>query len=389
VDAVRLFPFGFRLVGVHAALDAIPDAQAHAAEVRVETKGLRPTLVGVAGAELTLDHAWGSIENALAAWRAAIAREDTAALLPWPIVSKDLHIVWRNALGDGVHLDAHSGQASLGWRGSAIELHVRSDDLIVVLPDGRLGPWRVDLDLVPGQSQGVGSSRLRVAFDPAVPDACTLLIVGDAERTTSLELSVPRTPLARLGIPARLFGDDAANLQVRAALRYESLSPSRANADASGGLYGLAVPEMSRSLDGVWEGTARGAPAVGLDVKAARLAVGPLVGTVSGSIKEFADGVRFELAWQAAPISCDSVQAPLDPAFPFDVDFQLRKYALQLQKSASSRDRVQGGPGLRPAALLAARGALTFDTRDLAATKVTFSADPPCPPQPSSSAIRR
>lgn len=94
-----------------------------------------------------------------------------------------------------------------------------------------------------------------------------------------------------------------------------------------------------------------------------RLAAGPLVGALAGTVKPFDDGFRVDLAWSAGPVPCAAFDAPLGEGSPFDIAYQLRKLA-------SNVAAVKGD--------VTARGSLAFDSRDLATTRVEFTPEAKC-----------
>jgi hypothetical protein len=287
-------------------------------------------------------------------------------------------VVWRSPIGENARIEANNVHFDVTWRPepalravgrpsagpqapagtTTTEIRARSDRVSIAVPGGTLGPWRVDIDRTPG------TSRVRVAFDPGVPDACTLLVVGDGDRTTTVDLRVPRSPLARLGVPPALLGLHGGGLQIETNAHYSELGPQRADAAAKGGLYGIEAG-LPRPLDVAWDVAAMGDARAGLDLKKARLAAGPLVGTMTGMLKTFDDGFRIDLAWSAGPVPCTAFDTPLDESQPFDFGYQLRKVA-----QASGITKVKGE--------VRARGALVFDSRDLSTSNVDFTPEMNC-----------
>ena len=100
-------------------------------------------------------------------------------------------------------------------------------------------------------------------------------------------------------------------------------------------------------------------------MKNARIAVGPHVGAVKGTIKRFSDGFRLDLAWAAGPVPCAAFDTPLAPGQPFDVAYQLRKLA-----ESAGLTKVSGQ--------VKANAAITLDSRDLGATSVKFVPEATC-----------
>jgi hypothetical protein len=366
IDEARSDYGAFRLIGVHVTAVDVPNARVEAPEVRVETKALRPRLVTVAGADVTLDGPWRNIASVLSKW---LARPDEGQTDEWllnSLVVDGARIIWKRPVGDDVQITASDVHLKMALHDRVPEVHVRSDKVIVAIPSGTLGPWRIDVDRVPSTARAgaaaprSGSSRMRVAFDPGVPETSTLLVLGNEDRTTAVDIAVPRSPLGRLGIPLALVGLRGKALQVELSAHYGDDGSGRAQATAKGGLYDVEVAGIRQPIDVSWEASATGPAATGLDAKNARLAVGPLVGPLTGMLKAFDDGFRLDLAWNAAPIPCRAFEVT-----PAEVPYFLHNPA-----HFTGRSKVGGR--------IAARASLAFDSRDLGMTKVDFTPDAQC-----------
>jgi hypothetical protein len=401
VDDASISPEGFRLVGIRATFADVSGVRAQAPEVEVETSGLRPRRVTVRGAELTLSGRWSVVDSDFARWRESPGGGQAGAWAPTSLVIEGARIVWVAPVGDNVRVEAADVHAEVTWSDHGgdttsssfdhaaartdgkspaptvgaqyPQLYARSDHVTVAAPGGTLGPWRMDVDRAP-----LGS-RMRVALDPGVPEACTVLVVSDHERITSVDVVIPRSPLAHLGVPEPLLGLNGEGLQIDAAIHYSALGPTRADARASGSVHGIQAPGLPRPIDVAWEGTLSGDPTAGIDVKKARLAVGPLVGPLSGTLKRFDDGFRVELAWAAGPVPCAGFAAALGLGDPFDIGYELRKLggAARPPRRAGA---VDTGPGdaTKVKGDVRATVMISFDSRDLGATKVDFNPEIGC-----------
>jgi hypothetical protein len=359
VDDAQLGRGGFRLLGIHATAPALPGASAQAPQIDVETTGLRPDRMTVHGAEVTLTGSWRTMDAALSSWRASAQGGQGGGWAPAALVADGSRIVWQGAFAENARVEASNARLDVTWPGTSATVHARSDDVALVVQGGQLGPWRVDFDRSPG------TLRVRVALDPGVPDACTVLVVGDDERATSVDVVIPRSPLARLGLSPPLLGLHGKALQLAATAHYGAVGTQRGEATTRGGLYGIEAG-LPIALDVTWEGSASGDSNAGLDVKKARLAVGPLVGTLTGVLKTFEDGFRVDLAWNGGPVPCAAFDAPLGAGNPFDVTYQLRKLA----EGAGLNGGLTGD--------VRARGVLAFDSRDLGVAEVTFVPEVKC-----------
>jgi hypothetical protein len=357
LDDVALESTGFRLLGVHATSPALPGVSVEAPELDVEMNGLQPHELTVRRATLTLAGKWSDNAAAFAKWRASGQGGRGGEWAPESLVAEESRIVWQAPFAENAHVDASNTHLQIAWRSSGTELHARSDAVAVTLPAGTLGPWRVDVD------RTATMSRLRVALDPAVPDACTVLVVGDDQRTTSVDVTVPRSPPARLGLSS-LLGLKGRSLQVEAAFHYATMGPKRADANGKGGLYGVDAG-LPAPLDVTWDLTASGDPTGGLDVKKSHLTAGPLTGAMTGTLKAFDDGFRVDLAWTGGPVPCSAFEAPLGEGSPLDLAYQLRKLA-----EGTGMARVQG--------TVRARGTLAFDSRDPASARAQFAPEAGC-----------
>ncbi|HEX8795148.1 MAG TPA: hypothetical protein VF765_29575 [Polyangiaceae bacterium] len=352
IEDARIDQGGFRLLGLHATAEDLPGASASAPEVDVETSGLRPTRLTVRGADVEVSGAWSPAENALAKWRASPRGGQGGDFIPPSIVVEDSRIVWKGAVGDAGRVEAAGLHLDVTEHDNGTELHARSDNVSLGVPGGALGPWRVDVDRTPGMS------RVRVALDPQVPDTSTVLVVGDGS-TTQVDVTVPRTPPSRIGIPPQLFGVRGSDLQVEANVHYTNLGPAHAEATARGAVHAIEVTGLPKPIEVVWDGTATGDASQGMDVKRARLAVGPLLGTVTGTLRTFDEGFRVVLAWSAGPVPCNAFDTQIDEGTPFDIAYQLRKLA-----EATGLTKLSGE--------VSARGSATIDSRDVGATHVEF-----------------
>jgi hypothetical protein len=371
VDSAQIDTSGFHLIGVRASFEAVPGMHATVPEVRVHTSGLRPQSLSMRGAELTLAGAVGSVANAFARWRASPAGGESGAWVPASLAIEGSRIVWPGAIGENARVEASDVNVQVAWRLREPEIHFRSERVIVAVPGGSLGPWRADIDRIPpgafasDRTPVPASTRLRLALDPGVPDASTVLAVADEERTTSVDIVVPRSPLGRLGVPPSLLGLHGKELQVDITAHYGASGPKHADGSTKGGIYGIEAPGIPRSLDVAWDVVASGAPDTGLDVKTGRLAAGPLVGALTGMLKTFDDGFRVDLAWKAGPVPCKAFDTPLASSGPFDIAYQLRKLA-----EATGLTRIDGD--------VSARASLAFDSRDVGATRFDFAPDAKC-----------
>ncbi len=305
IDDAKVTRSGFVLVGVKAQATEVPGASAEAAEVQIETKDLHPQKLTASGMLISLEGRWSDVAASFTRWRASEHGGQGGAWAPVSIVMDGSRIVWRGPIGENARVEATGVHFDAAWPDREPAIHATSSHVTTAVPGATLGPWRVDLDREPG------ASRVRVALDPDVPDACTLLAVGDGETVTTVDVVIPRSPVARLGIPQAALGLHG-NLQLESLIHY-AVSGTRATGVAKGGLYGATVQGMSRPLDLAWDVSANGRDGE-IDLRDARVAVGPLVGAALGTLKTFDDGFRLDLAWHADPCPARHSTLPSGPA---------------------------------------------------------------------------
>jgi len=360
MEAVKVDGAGFRLIGVTLTAADVPEARIVAPEVEVETRWLQPSKITAKGIELTLKGRWSTVASALDAWLSGSrGMHGPAWASVAPLYTDHSRVVWIGPFGENARVEAAGVHADISWPVGGVVMHASSENVKVTVPGGLLGPWRVDVERAPT------SSRVCVTLDPGVPNTCTVLVVGSDEATTDVQVTVARSPIARLGIPPQILGVGGKDLQIDAAVHYAALGPARAELTAKGGLHGIESRGVPRPFDVAWEATAAGDPRSGVDLKQARLAVGPLVGNVRGLVKRFDDGFRVDLAWKAGPVPCTAFDTPLPPDQPFDIAYELRKL-------------VQGTGIARVSGTVSAQGMLGFDSRDLGAASLTFTPEVTC-----------
>jgi len=360
IREVQVYGSGFRLLGMTATAADVPGARLVAPEVEVATRWLRPSKVTAKGVELTLTGRWSVVGVALDKWLSGTrGLHGPAWTSVAPLITDGSRVVWVGPVGENARLEAAGVHADVSWPDSGAVVHASSENVKVAVPGATLGPWRLDID------RSTTSSRVCVALDPGVPSTCTVLVVGNGEATTDVQVSLPRSPIQHLGIPLQLLGIGGKDVQLDANVHYAAAGPARAELTAKGGLYGIEPPGAPRALDVAWEANAAGDPRSGIDLKQARLAVGPLVGNVRGMVKRFDDGFRADLAWKAGPVPCAAFDVPLSAAQPFDIAYELRKLA-----ESTGVAKVSGN--------VSAQGMLAFDSRDLGAASVTFTPEAKC-----------
>jgi hypothetical protein len=339
-----------------------------APEVDVETSILKPRGIVVKNAEVTVATSFDGAKTGFGTWRRKLlgaggGGAPSASALP-RIVTDGMHVVWNAPFGDG-KLEALAVHAEVDDRGTWDEVHVMAPHVTLVSKGANIGPWRVDYD------RDAKTARVRIAFDPQVPDGANALIVGDGDVVTSADVNVARTPLAHLGIdPAALGLPSGDTTQIEAKLEYRHLDPRRAQARAHLGLHGIKLARVPTDLDATLDAAGEGDPDKEIDVKRGTLAFGPLKGTVAGTLKTFDGGFRVELGWKGGPVPCTAfLTIPPPPGAPPDPVRDIRQQLGQLA-AATGLAQVAGEIEIDARLLL--------DTRDLAETQLAVSEPKQC-----------
>ncbi len=365
IDSVDVKLTGFVLGGVEATASGLPGVRLTAPNFEVQMSGLSPQRVSATGAELTISGTWSAVATEFERWLATQGGaqggpggQGTASSMPRSLVVDGSRVVWQGLAGDGASVQAAGLHLDASWQDDRPTWHTTSDLVTVSVPHGSLGPWRVDIDRSPG------ASRVRLALDPGVPDSSSIVVLGDDKATASVDVAIPRSPISRLGIAPSLLGLAGTDLQLAAAAHFVALGP-RTTASSTGGIYGIRTAGLPRPIDVAWEGAASGDTGGALDVKQAKIAVGPLTGTARGTLKEFDDGFRLDLAWNAGPVPCAAFDAPIDEGRQFDLGYELRQLA-------------QGIGIAKVSGTVSAHATLAFDSRDLGGTAVAFAPDVSC-----------
>ena len=317
-------PAGFRLLGVHATAAALPGARAQAPEIDVADDRPAPgSDDGARRARLTLTGSWRTVDAALH----GVAREP-AGRTGRSVGAGDAggRRVARGLAGRLRRERARRGLERAPRRDLARRVGHRARAL------GRRRAWPCR-----GASSGPGAwtsiarrgrLALRVALDPGVPDACTVLVVGDDERTTSVDVVIPRSPLARLGLPpvaARACTATRSSWRRPPTTeRWGRSAPRpRRRAASTGSRRGCPC-----ALDVSWDGSASGDS----QSRARREEGAPGGGSAGGRADRHGEDLRRRLPrgprlerrsrCRARPSTRPSARA-----IPFDVAFQLRKLA--------------------------------------------------------------
>jgi hypothetical protein len=354
IDDVRVSFQNLVLIGLHASAPDLAGARATAPEVDVAMSWLRPEHVTIQGLDLELTGPTGAVTDAFGRWRGSRAGGPSGE---WPDAwtVDGATVLWKDMAGERTSAQATEMHLDVTWGARAAVLHARSEKLTVTTAAGVLGPWRIDLDQAPA------TSRLRIVFDPAVPDTGTLLALGDGRSITSVDAAIARAPLSRLG--AQPLAADK-NVAIAAALHFFEYGNGRADLTTKGGLFGISLDGLATPIDARWEGAATGNPRAGIEIRGAKLAVGPLVGDLRGTLKTFESGFRVDLAWRATPVPCAALAMPLGSG-------EISEILYNLHNLGAAAGKASGGTA-------SATATLSLDSRDLGAFVLKVVPDLSC-----------
>jgi eukaryotic-like serine/threonine-protein kinase len=299
-QGVAVHPHGVVLSGVKATAADLPTATASARELEVSLSGLTPQGVTMRDVELTLAGPVADLPSRVAAWRAASASGD-----PVEVTVQAGHVVWSSPFGPGTQLEAFDASAHVTSAGKGASA-VQSGTLVwpsVMLhtPRANLGPWQVKV------AQDAAATRVDVALDPSAPEWATAQVVMPTGPTAStMGMVVPRSAIARLGIPQELLGAGTdASTQIEGRVEVAASKQGASEGRASLALYGVRTTRgpADVKLELAMAGQTDPWAAVG------SLSVGAVRGKLGGTLARPGPGLRLQVAWKPSSGPCDAEQA--------------------------------------------------------------------------------
>ncbi len=299
IDTVAVSFGSVRLAGVTLVSPEIP-IKVSAAEVSLELRGLDPTALSANALEISASGDLDDVAAAVSKWRAGAGAEWGAGGRIKRVTLRNAHIVWSRVLGNDEVLGAETVDLELvrGATGIDDEVHLTSPRASLTTARGTFGPWRVDAERSPR------AGRLRIGFDPLLPDGPSALFVrGDGG--TASTVAIPRTPLARLGIPAAALGltaDDAT--QVEATIQVTRPLPARVSGEVSITAYDAKLAGAQNKQNIILFAQLAGDPTKPLELMAGTLSFGPLKATAEGALTLYERGFGVDLRWTVAPVPC-------------------------------------------------------------------------------------
>ncbi len=302
IERIGLGVSGVSLRGVTAKIQRVPSAEVRAEEIFAT--GFSAREVRVRGLDVKLEGVASDVGPALLRFyeenRGRIAGAPNE---PRRIIVVAAHVTWTGVLGEGTRADAGEVSTELDSRGvRSEEVRASVGALTVTTKHTVLGPWAGTFD------RSAATSRVRLLFDPPVPDGPSALLVWGQASPPHLTVKIARSPLARLGLrPADLGLTVAAGAELE--LRLEGGQSPNMRVEGSGrlDLFDVRLKALKSPIDVKIEGFASGMPGKPLDLEKTTLTLGPIVANVTGAITPTDLGFRLDAAWRTLPISCEKL----------------------------------------------------------------------------------
>jgi hypothetical protein len=376
VSDASLSDDGVMLRGLTAKLASVPQVTCTIASADVRLAWSAPNHVKLGKTEVALDGDAATTMAAFEAWASgARAKGGPDHVVGAQIEVPTAHLVWTHPGGPEVDVTRIEATGVSGALGSATSVsilddaHFLTNALVLETRVGTFGPWNLDVD------QTLKQTRARLAFDAAVPDGANALLVDDAAGDASLDVAIPRMPTANLGIPRTALGPDGTlPQQTELLLHYGRSGRAEAKAMLRASFFGLHVPELGTRVDARVAGEAAGPAGGAMTVKNGGFSVGPVRGTVTGTVTPARRSVATSLAWKAEAMPCASLLAlPSAGAAALDVTRQLAggdpSDLGDLARDFGALGQAVGA--LKVTGTFLANGTIAVDTADLAHAKVS------------------
>jgi serine/threonine-protein kinase len=303
IDSVEVSLRHVRLLGVTATMADLPGftLHAHAIDVRFSMR-LDPTDATARDVLLSID---GTGSASLDALHRAEAAHDFKALREGSlrqIAVEAGHVVWSRAFGEGTRLEAQNVTVDIERDGNeplGSDLTFASPIVGVATTWGKLGSW-----VVSGQHDH-GQTKATLTLDPSGTSRGAVSVVMNDGSVTSLDLNVPRSNVAQLGIGNDVLGRrESEPLFATAEAHYAVRSASRVEASARLELSGARLSNAIGATDALLEAHFDGDPAHPIDVTKGVFAFGPFRGTLSGPASFGSGYLRADLGFRTGAARC-------------------------------------------------------------------------------------
>jgi len=359
VGRVGIGTGGVALRDVGAKLTRVPGVQLHAEEVFAAGFGARE--VRVRGLQATLTGRLEDVGPALVRYY----EESRPKLAGTSAEPRRISIVaaratWAGLLGEGTRLSAAEVGAELESHGVGSEdVRASVGRFDVTTPRTTFGPWAASFD------RNASTSRLRLLFDPPVPDGPSALFVSGTSASPHLTVRVPRSPIGRLGVrPEDLALPADGSSEVEVKLEIGEAPSTRIEASGRIDVFGARLRGLKAPVDVRLEGGASGLPGRPLDLEKTTATIGPFVASVTGTVTPTSHGFRVDAAWRTQPIACEKLA---------------RAEAKSMGAIAAALQEVAHATGaIRVTGQAHAAGLVKYDTRAPDDASLTFQARETC-----------
>jgi serine/threonine-protein kinase len=301
IDRVGVGFDGVTLHDVVATSAALPGATATVQEIHA---GLTGKDIRFEGVDLALRGRRKELESGIA----KLVADNRARFAGTTSSAQHLAIVggrlsWDDGLGTrvyasdiGVEFDSHGAGVE--------ELKTNAGRFEIIANSATFGPWSATFE------RNATNARLRVMFDPPVPDGPAGLVMWAKGLPTEVKIKVPRTSYANVGIrPAELGlpADTSADLELAVSATLSDVERSLFTVE--GALWGLRAKGLPNAIDVKLEGGGSAPPGKPFELEKTTLAVGPFTAKITGTITPHDEDLRLDAAFKTVPMSCERLAA--------------------------------------------------------------------------------
>ncbi len=315
IDRVEVSTRAIRLSGVTASAAEVPGVMFRAQSIDLGLYRIDPVTMTMHGVLLTVDGSYPVIHDAMAVFFGAHPLDEGRGTVR-TVDIESAHVIWNRPFGESTKAEAEN----ISLSGQREPPHALGEDFDLEVPllslttaGGKLGPWKVKW-----HREGP-TSRVTVGFDPLGPSGAQAKVMIYEGAVQTVDATVPRVPLAQVGITPALFGHKADDpVTAEAVVSYRLSNPAHAEANASLVISGAKVSGASSSADASLEAHVAGDPTQPLDIHDSALAFGPYRGKLTGSLAIAATYLKADLAWKSAAQRCSAGDQVVTLGLKFD-----------------------------------------------------------------------
>lgn len=297
VERVSVGLSGISLRDVTATVPSVPGVRAKIQDALVSPTGSDVRLLGI---DLSLDGPRADLETGLGILFAANRRK----LAGSPNDARHLSIVGaRMTWKDGGESELLAGDigAEIDSRGAGVE-DVKGTVGRFEWKSGAatFGPWSA------GFERSATNARVRVMFDPAVPDGPSAFVVTAKGLPTELTVKIPRSSITNLGIKPAALGipaNDATDVQASLHAIVSETERSEFTFDAA--LWALRPPGLPGAIDVRADGGGTASAGKPFTLEKTSVTVGPFLANVTGTVTPHDGNLRLDAAFKTLPMPCE------------------------------------------------------------------------------------